>query len=144
MMCPGLHWAKDCIEQVYRTVINLKSITKVRKITQSGLQGQYVLGDTWAAAGSHGTYCVCMCLCVWTLAQPQSGLFEKKGLKAKGRPGYPTGARQTTQDLAMIAQRWLWVDFAMFLPDVDKVNLFFSTPAKLKTAETPLSLSLHM
>lgn len=82
-----------------------------------------------------------LCACVWTLAQPQSGLFRKKGLKAKGRPGYPTGAKQTTQDLAMVAQRWHWVDFAMFLPTADKVNPFCSTQARLKTEDSPFSIT---
>lgn len=99
-----------------------------------------------------------LCVYVWTLAQPQSGLFEKKGPKAKGRPGYPTGVRQTTQDLAMIAQRWHQVDFAMFLPDVDKSQFFLFNTGTIEDSRQLLlyhcmrnvlssvlsALSLHM
>lgn len=54
------HVEQDCIEQVFRTVRNVKSTAKAGKTAQSSLQGQYVLDDTWVAAGSHGAHCVCM------------------------------------------------------------------------------------
>lgn len=60
---------------------------------------------------------------------------EKKGLKAKGRPGYPRGARQTTQGLSMTAQRCHWVDFVLFSSEVCKVNPFCSAQTRLKTGD---------